>query len=55
MWAYSHIRSIVGSSYCGMLFTAKEYGPVQVGALWDSDCKEPMYLVTDLSGNVRTE
>lgn len=30
-----------------MLFTAKEYGPVQIGAVWDEGHEEPIFLVTN--------
>jgi hypothetical protein len=38
-----------GITYCDMLFTAHEFGPVQVGAVWEPDHKEPIYLVTNLA------
>ncbi len=36
-----------GVTYPGMLFTAHEYGPVQIGAVWEQGHKEALYLVTN--------
>ena len=44
-------RDVPRGAYCGVpdvAFTLQEYGPVLAIAWWQRDCKEPIYLVTNL-------